>query len=180
MDLFKKFRNKEGDSNDDLEGARKLIEVKDRIVEFVKIGEKNNKAIKGCSTLFMTGCDKGGMKPTFTVVGSRKELIQMISFLALEDEEFGACMVTAMEAAVYKSKKLAKLQGLLKSQGKLTSNLLDSDDDDNDDEDEDGSDQDINSILKSGLNGNNLSKMTDDDIINLAKKIVNRGSNDSK
>ncbi len=93
-----------------LKGAAILKEMGEKIKEFVAIGEQDRSEVKDFSSMFITNCDKVGMKPMFSCVGNARDLIEMLHSTALEDEEFGKILVTAAEAAIFKNKSLQRLQ----------------------------------------------------------------------
>lgn len=153
----------ESSKNTMSKGVQLLKEMKDNIIEFVELGKTNRNEVRGISTLFMTNCNEGEMSATFSAVGDRQGLIEMLFSAMLEDEEFGKIMVTATEAAVYKDEELQDLQNTLKRSGAKVNKAL------------------KNSKGKQSMNISELQNMSEDEIIALAKKMANdRNDNDSE
>ncbi len=134
-------------------GSELLRVMKDSIMEFVEIGKKDRKEVKNHSVVFMTDCSEGNMNPTFSCVGTAESLIKMIYAGALEDEEFGKILVTATQAAIFRSPLLKELQN----------DLLESE-------------KDVQAIKSQGkslkLDLNDLKNMSPEEVVALAKKLA--------
>lgn len=150
--MFEMFKKKDGNAST-FPGAKKLLAMKDILMEYVSISKKDTSEVKNYSVVFITDCNEAGMNPTFSVVGGQEEIIEMFYSAALNDEHFGKILVTATEAAIYKDKELADLQRQLKSadskMGRMTGKGK-----------------------KKGMSLDDLKDMSPEDIINLAKRMA--------
>lgn len=162
MKLFSFGKDKEEKGNDKFPGATMLLNMKDTLMAYVAMGKKDKTEVSDYSVAFITNCNAGGMNPTFSVIGDQKDLIEMFYSAALEDEDFGKILVTAVEAAVFRSEELAELQKQLKSTGGRAASILG--------KGKRGS--------KKGMNLNDLENMSENDIIALAKKMAEDQDND--
>ncbi len=124
MKVFGMFGKNEEKGDSKFPGAKMLLSMKDTLMDYVAMGKKDKSEVKNYSVAFITNCNNGGMNPTFSVIGDQKDLIEMFYSAALEDEDFGRILVTAIEAAVYRSEDLQKLQGQLKSTGGSIGKML--------------------------------------------------------